>query len=80
MSSDGRGADVTNLENKTASSYIEDASKSHNGSSLKSHSLTEGSVGVSNGHIQEQVVSQPKRAAKIHDFCFGIPFGECLWT
>ncbi|KAI3471631.1 hypothetical protein Pfo_028281 [Paulownia fortunei] len=76
MSSDGHGTDISNLENKTTPSYVEDASKSHNGNSVKSHPLTEGSVvGTSNGHIQEQVISQPKRAAKIHDFCFGIPFG-----
>ncbi|PIN20068.1 putative membrane protein [Handroanthus impetiginosus] len=76
MSNDGHGTEVSKLDNQTTPSYIEDASKLHNGSSLKSHSLTEGSVvGASNGHMQEQVVGQPKRAAKIHDFCFGIPFG-----
>ncbi|KAK6149112.1 hypothetical protein DH2020_016637 [Rehmannia glutinosa] len=75
MSSDEHGADISNSENKTTPSYV-DASKSHNGSSVKSHPLTEGPVvGASNGHVQEQLISQPKRAAKIHDFCFGIPFG-----
>ncbi|GFP90934.1 hypothetical protein PHJA_001237400 [Phtheirospermum japonicum] len=64
MCSDGRGADVSNLESKNIPSYIE------------SIPLTEDSVvGASNGHVQEQFTSQPKRAAKIHDFCFGIPFG-----
>ncbi|KAL3632514.1 hypothetical protein CASFOL_025498 [Castilleja foliolosa] len=28
-----------------------------------------------NRHVQEQLNSQPEKAAKIHDFCFGIPFG-----
>lgn len=79
MSSDGRGTDVSNLQNKTSPSYIEDASNSHNGSSFKSHPLTEDSVETQNKDTQEQV-SQPTRAAKIHDFCFGIPFGECLWA
>ncbi|XP_073061979.1 protein FATTY ACID EXPORT 1, chloroplastic-like [Primulina eburnea] len=31
---------------------------------------------VTNGHIQNQDASKPKRAAKIHDFCLGIPFGK----
>ncbi|KAK4412910.1 protein FATTY ACID EXPORT 1, chloroplastic [Sesamum alatum] len=76
VSSDGRGTEVSNLVNKTIPSYVEDSSKSHNGSSTESDPLTEGFVvGESNGLIQEQVISQPKRAAKIHDFCFGIPFG-----
>ena len=25
--------------------------------------------------VEEHVVTQTKRAAKIHDFCFGIPYG-----
>ncbi|KAG8372020.1 hypothetical protein BUALT_Bualt12G0023300 [Buddleja alternifolia] len=74
-SGDGRGVEVSSLENKTTPSYVEDASISQNGNSVKSHSFTEGGVGESNGHIEEQVVSQPKKAAKIHDFCLGIPFG-----
>ncbi|KAL0383501.1 UNVERIFIED_CONTAM: protein FATTY ACID EXPORT 1, chloroplastic [Sesamum calycinum] len=76
MSSDGRGTEVSNLVDKATPSYVEDSSKSQNGSSTKSDPLTQGFVvGDSNGRIQEQVNSQPKRAAKIHDFCFGIPFG-----
>ncbi|KAL3637205.1 hypothetical protein CASFOL_019504 [Castilleja foliolosa] len=64
MSSDGRGSDVSNLESKNNPNYID------------SLPLTQDSVvGASNGHIQEKINSQPKRAAKIHDFCFGIPFG-----
>ncbi|KAI3446499.1 hypothetical protein Pfo_003164 [Paulownia fortunei] len=77
MNSDGHDTKVSHLENKTTPSYVEDASTSHNGSSVKSHPIAEGFVvgGATNGHIPEQVVSQPKRAAKIHDFCLGIPFG-----
>lgn len=76
MSSDGRGTDISNLQNNTTPIHIEDASNSHNGSSIKSHPLTEGTL---NKDMKEQV-DQPTRAAKIHDFCFGIPFGECLWA
>lgn len=71
MSGDGRDANVSDLGSKTITSQEEDAF------SVKSHPLKEASViGSSNGHIHEQVTSQPKKAAKIHDFCFGIPFGE----
>ncbi|KAL3819754.1 hypothetical protein ACJIZ3_005659 [Penstemon smallii] len=74
-SSDGRGTEVSNLENKTTLSYNEDAS--HNENSVQSHPIEESFVGggATDGHIQEQVASEPKRAAMIHDFCFGIPFG-----
>ncbi|KAL0339709.1 UNVERIFIED_CONTAM: hypothetical protein Sradi_4487700, partial [Sesamum radiatum] len=75
MSSDGRGTEVSNLVDKATPSYVEDSSKSQNGSSTKSDPLTQGFVvGDSNGRIQEQVNSQPKRAAKIHDFLFWDPF------
>ncbi|KAK6127294.1 hypothetical protein DH2020_038957 [Rehmannia glutinosa] len=77
MNSDGHGTNVSHLETKPTPSYTEDASTSHNGSSVKSHPVAEGFAvgGATNGHGQEQVISQPKRAAKIHDFCLGIPFG-----
>lgn len=71
MSSDECGTDVSSLQNKTTPIHIEDESNSHNGSSIKSHPLTEGTL---NKDMKEQV-DQPIRAAKIHDFCFGIPFG-----
>jgi len=28
--------------------------------------------------VEEDVATQPIRAAKIHDFCFGIPYGTTL--
>ncbi|KAL8493914.1 hypothetical protein ACS0TY_024898 [Phlomoides rotata] len=74
MSSDGRGTDVSNLQSNTSPSYIEDASNSHNGSSVQSYPLSEDSVETLNKDMQKQV-GEPTRAAKIHDFCFGIPFG-----
>nr|CAJ34819.1 hypothetical protein 11 [Plantago major] len=76
-SSDGRGIEVSDLENKTIPSYKEDASTLHDGSSIKSHPVVESSVvsGLTDLDEQKQVVSPPQKAAKIHDFCFGIPFG-----
>ncbi|KAK6151318.1 hypothetical protein DH2020_013953 [Rehmannia glutinosa] len=75
MNSDGHGTNVSHLETKPTPSYTEDASTSHNGSSVKSHPVAEGFAvgGATNGQGQEQVVSQPKRAAKIHDFCLEFP-------
>ncbi|KAL6530500.1 hypothetical protein OROMI_028389 [Orobanche minor] len=73
MSNDGHGTNVPNLENKTTPNYLEDASQSHNRSSVKSRPLTEDFVvGASNGNMEHQ------KAAKIHDFCFGIPFGALV--
>ncbi|URD92678.1 Transmembrane proteins 14C [Musa troglodytarum] len=31
-------------------------------------------------HVQEEAVVPTKRSAKIHDFCFGIPFGGLLFA
>lgn len=79
MNSDGNGSKVSQVENKT---YIyEEASPSYNGSSGQPHSAAEGFVVGKAVNEQESVVDQPKRAAKIHDFCFGIPFGQLIsWT
>lgn len=76
MNSDGNGSKVSQVENKT---YIyEEASPSYNGSSGQPHSAAEGFVVGKAVNEQESVVDQPKRAAKIHDFCFGIPFGQLI--
>ncbi|CAN8254378.1 unnamed protein product [Cochlearia groenlandica] len=32
------------------------------------------------GQVEEHVDSQPQRAAKIHDFCFGIPYGGLVMS
>lgn len=81
VSYDGRGTDLSNLENRTTLSYTGDASQSHNGSSSKWNSKSEELVPGKemNGSEQDNSVSLSKKTAKIHDFCFGIPCGEyCL--
>ncbi|KAA8517167.1 hypothetical protein F0562_017460 [Nyssa sinensis] len=77
MSHDGHGTDISSAETKTTLSYSTDASKSHNGRSMKSYPTTEEHVAGKGKSepVQEHAVTQQKRAAKIHDFCFGIPFG-----
>lgn len=76
MNSDGNGSKVSQVENRT---YVyEEASPSYNGSSGQTHSAAEGVDIGKPVNEQESVVEQPKRAAKIHDFCFGIPFGQLI--
>ncbi|KAL3533714.1 hypothetical protein ACH5RR_007235 [Cinchona calisaya] len=74
---DGHATDISNSEVKTALNYTEDAPKSHNGRSLKLDSATEDPTAVKGESepIEEHIATQQIRAAKIHDFCFGIPFG-----
>jgi hypothetical protein len=72
---DGNGAEISNSESKTTVSYAADAVKSHDDILQKPYLDKEGS---SNGNLineSEPIVVEQKRAAKIHDFCFGIPFG-----
>ncbi|XP_057487329.1 protein FATTY ACID EXPORT 1, chloroplastic isoform X2 [Actinidia eriantha] len=77
MCSDGSGTGTSGSQTKTSLSYTPDASISHIEGSAKSYTTAEENV---NGNgmsepVQEHVVTQQKGTAKIHDFCFGIPFG-----
>lgn len=78
MSNDGHGPDESSLKSRTTLSYATDSSKSLNGTSPTSYSAPEEYVTGKeiNESVQENSSSQPKKAAKIHDFCLGIPFGE----
>ncbi|KAK4580764.1 hypothetical protein RGQ29_024419 [Quercus rubra] len=78
MSLEGHGTDATSSEIKTTLSYTADASKLHVEGTSKSFPDIEEDVAGNLGSsepIQENGVIQQKRAAKIHDFCFGIPYG-----
>ncbi|PHT54587.1 Protein FATTY ACID EXPORT 1, chloroplastic [Capsicum baccatum] len=79
---DGHDMDLSNLENRTTIAYTRDASQSHNGSSstskLKSEELVPGKE--MNGSVQENSIVHSIKTAKIHDFCFGIPFGGLVFT
>ncbi|KAM7271779.1 hypothetical protein ACFE04_030993 [Oxalis oulophora] len=77
MSLPGKGADTSNLENKDSLKYTAESPISPVVGTNKSFSTIEENF---NGNTvvepeQEGGVSEPKRAAKIHDFCFGIPYG-----
>ncbi|PSS33545.1 Protein FATTY ACID EXPORT 1 like [Actinidia chinensis var. chinensis] len=76
MCSDGSGTRISGSQAKTTLNYTPDASISHIEGSSKSYKTAEENV---NGNgmsepVQEHVTQQ-KSTAKIHDFCFGIPFG-----
>lgn len=83
MSLDDRGTDATSSEIKTTLSYTaDDESKPYVEGTTKPYPTVEevhssGEMGITEP-IPEDGVTQPKKAAKIHDFCFGIPYGECV--
>ncbi|OMO70248.1 hypothetical protein CCACVL1_19045 [Corchorus capsularis] len=76
MSVDGRGTEATSSELKTTLSYAAEESKPFIEEATKSYPHAEGHVPDSSSEpVGEHGIVQPKRAAKIHDFCFGIPYG-----
>ncbi|KAK6266850.1 hypothetical protein QUC31_017687 [Theobroma cacao] len=76
MSVDGHGAEATSSELKTKQRFAVEGSKPFIEESTKSYLNVEGHVPESTSEpIEEHNIIQPKRAAKIHDFCFGIPYG-----
>lgn len=80
MSLEGRGIETSSLDTKTTTSYTSGTSKPHVEGiakpypSIEEHGPDESGM---NEPVQEYDVTQQKKGAKIHDFCFGIPFGEC---
>lgn len=77
--SDETGEGISGSQTKTTLRYTPDTSRSHIEGSAKSYASTEENVigkGISEP-AEQQVITEHKGAAKIHDFCFGIPFGEC---
>ncbi|KAJ9543863.1 hypothetical protein OSB04_023570 [Centaurea solstitialis] len=76
----GHAIKAFSLESKLALNHTAAASKSHNDVLVNPNSSTVEYVnGEEIGEPVQHVVTEPKRAAKIHDFCFGIPYGECLF-
>ncbi|XP_010279586.1 PREDICTED: protein FATTY ACID EXPORT 1, chloroplastic [Nelumbo nucifera] len=78
MHLDGSGTERQSSETKTTLRYTADTSRSPLEGTTKSYSNPEEQVGGNLGMgepLNETDVIQKKRCAKIHDFCFGIPFG-----
>lgn len=78
MSIEGSASNTADSQTKTTLSYAADASESQViTNSILSVEESSDVENLENGKLQEpvDVGTVPKRAAKIHDFCFGIPFG-----
>ena len=79
ISLEGHGSGTSSSEIKTTLSYVADTSKLPTEGTAKSHQSIKNDTEQMRmtEPVQEYGVTQQKRAAKIHDFCFGIPYGEC---
>lgn len=78
MNLDGSGTESTSSQYKTTLGYGGEVSKPYVEEATKLHSTRnengEGTTEVRDS-VQVDAVAQHKRGAKIHDFCFGIPYG-----
>ncbi|GAB2282670.1 hypothetical protein Dimus_017207 [Dionaea muscipula] len=80
MSLEGYNAETHRLNKKANLSYAADLSMSCVEDTGKSYSIADK---VPDGNVDVNGPANPspqKRAAKIHDFCFGIPFGGFVLT
>lgn len=82
MSLEKHDTDTAGSDTKSKLSYAADVSKLHveekqNTYSTKDEHDAE-KIGI--GEATQESIGQPKRAAKIHDFCLGIPFGGFVLT
>lgn len=71
----------SSLDMKTTMTSPAGDSKLQAEGSVRSHPTNEEPVDGQLGkdvELQEQEIKEPIKAAKIHDFCFGIPFGKCI--
>ncbi|KAG4154820.1 hypothetical protein ERO13_D03G073000v2 [Gossypium hirsutum] len=73
---DGHGAETTGNQPKTTPSYIAGESKAFIEDMPRTYPNAEEHVPENTSDLEEEHgIIQQKRAAKIHDFCFGIPYG-----
>jgi hypothetical protein len=80
MNNDGSTIKASSLQSRTALKHTAAASKSHNDILGKANSSTVEYVnGEEINEPVENVISEKPRSAKIHDFCFGLPYGEFLF-
>lgn len=79
MSLERHGTDVAGSDTKSTLSYAaDDVSKLHAEEKQNPYLTKEDhdDEKVGSGEVKQEVVSQQKRSAKLHDFCLGIPFGK----
>ncbi|CAG7902876.1 unnamed protein product [Brassica rapa] len=79
-----RSVDGNSSETPASLSYTAEVSKPFVEKTLKkqysSVDETATSKEIITEPVEEHVATQPKRAAKIHDFCFGIPYGGLVMS
>ncbi|XP_047180191.1 protein FATTY ACID EXPORT 1, chloroplastic-like [Vigna umbellata] len=80
MSLERHDTDTAGTDTKNTLSYAADVSKLHVEEKQNSYSTEDDHDTEKTGVGQEiqGSVDQPKKTAKIHDFCLGIPFGKCF--
>ncbi|KAK9065706.1 hypothetical protein SSX86_015107 [Deinandra increscens subsp. villosa] len=81
INSDCHSLKASSSSSKSALKYTAKASKSDNDILEKPNSNVEEYVngGVDAGEPMQHADTEPKRAARIHDFCFGIPYGAIVF-
>ncbi|KAL2659644.1 hypothetical protein AAZV13_03G099500 [Glycine max] len=82
MSLERHDTDTAGSDTKNTLSYAVDVSKLHVEEKKNSYSTKDGhdAEKIGFGEATQESVDQPKRTAKIHDFCLGIPFGGFVLT
>ncbi|KAL2952630.1 hypothetical protein AAZX31_19G122000 [Glycine max] len=82
MSLERHDTDTAGSDTKNTLSYAADVSKLHVEEKKHSYSTKDGhdTEKLGFGEATQESVHQPKRTAKIHDFCLGIPFGGFVLT
>ncbi|CAL0310607.1 unnamed protein product [Lupinus luteus] len=80
MSLERDGIDNTGSDANSALSYAADVSKLQVEENPNSHLTNEDHDAEKLGEVEQEVNSQQKGTAKIHDFCLGIPFGGFVLT
>lgn len=82
MSLERHGTDTAGSDTKNTLSYAADVSKLHVEEKKNSYSTKDEhdaeKLGI--GEATQESVGEPKKTAKIHDFCLGIPFGGFVLT
>ncbi|XP_020234477.1 protein FATTY ACID EXPORT 1, chloroplastic [Cajanus cajan] len=82
MSLERHDTDTAGSDTKNTLSYAADVSKLHVQEKQNSYSTKDNhdAEKVGTKEATQETVGQPKKTAKIHDFCLGIPFGGFVLT
>ncbi|KAL2320711.1 hypothetical protein Fmac_029680 [Flemingia macrophylla] len=81
MSLERHDTDTAGSDTKNTLSYAADVSKLHVQEKQSSYSTKDNHDAEKIGtEATQETVGQPKKTAKIHDFCLGIPFGGFILT